>query len=118
MEMTYSGLEKRNHKRLRMNCTVIYRLNEPVSTRVMMAGKDVQAQMLDISSNGLSMVTDYDIPIDTILNMRFTLLKVNKELVNLSGPVEITGRVRSNVALQDSNHRLGIFFQRMRRINM
>ncbi len=116
MEQTYTGIDRRSHKRLRMNCTVIYRMNEPVSTRFIMGGKDVEAKMVDISQGGMAMVTNYDIPIATELSMRFTLLKVNKEIVNLSGPVEITGEVRSSVPLEKNEHRLGIYFTKMRRI--
>jgi len=118
MEDTYTGIERRSNKRVRMNCTVIYRLNEPVSARFIMSGKDLQARMIDISQAGMAMITDYDIPISTVLSMRFTVLKVNKEIVNLSGPVEITGEVRSNDPMEKDGHRLGIYFQKMRKVNL
>jgi hypothetical protein len=112
------GSERRQSKRLRMNCTVIYRVNEPVTARFMMAGRDIQAKMLDISQNGMAMVTDYDIPQSTVLSMRFTLLKVKPDVVNFSGPMEIVGEVRSNIAEENNSHRLGIYFTKMRRINV
>ncbi len=110
--------ERRANKRLRMNCTVIYRVNEPVAARFMMAGKDVKAKMLDISQNGMAMVTDMDIPQSTVLSMRFTLLKVKEDVVNFSGPMEIIGEVRSNVPQDNDGHRLGIYFTKMRRVNV
>jgi c-di-GMP-binding flagellar brake protein YcgR len=115
---TYLGKEKRSDKRLRMNCTVIYRVNEPVSTRFIMSGEDIKAKMIDISQGGMGMVTDYDIPIATPLSMRFTLLKVNKDVVNFSGPVEVKGEVSSNVPLEKNEHRLGIHFTTIRRIKV
>jgi c-di-GMP-binding flagellar brake protein YcgR len=118
MESAYTGIERRGNKRVRMNCTVIYRLNEPVSTRFIMSGKDLEAQMVDISQGGMAMITDYDIPTSTVLSMRFTILKVNKEIINLTGPVEIMGEVRSNVAVEKNGHRLGIYFTKMRKVNM
>jgi len=115
---TYLGKEKRSDKRLRMNCTVIYRVNEPVSARFIMSGEDIKAKMIDISQGGIGMVTDYDIPIATPLSMRFTLLKVNKDVVNFSGPVEVKGEVSSNVPLEKNEHRLGIHFTTIRRIKV
>lgn len=112
------NLERRSHKRVKMNCTVIYRLNEPASTRFMVAGRDIEAKMVDIGQGGMAMVTNYDIPEQTELSMRFTLLKVNKEVVNLSGPVEVRGQVRSNLPAENNAHRLGIYFTRVKRIEL
>lgn len=111
-----SGSERRKNKRMRVNCTVIYRLNEPIRTKFIMSGKEIEAEMVDISQHGMAVVTNYDIPVETVLSMRFTILKVAKDIVNFSGPVEITGEVKSNTA-QDGGHRLGIYFTRMRKIN-
>lgn len=113
---TYPGIERRSHKRIRMNCTVIYRLNEPTSTHFMVKGRDIEAKMIDISQGGMAMVTNYDIPVQTELSMRFTLLKVNKEVVNFSGPVEVKGEVKSNVSVEKNEHRLGIYFSKAKRI--
>lgn len=118
MENTYVGKERRANKRVRMNCTVTYRANEPLTARFMMGSNDIQAKMVDISQNGMAMVTDYDIPISTVLSMRFTLLKVDKEIVTFSGPTEITGEVKSNLPAEGNGHRLGICFSEMRKINI
>ena len=115
---TYPGMERRTQRRVRMNCTIIYRLNEPVSARFIMDGEDIEAKMLDLSKGGLAMVTDHDIPIATRLSMRFTLFRVNKEVMNFSGPVEVTGEVRSNVPLESNAHRLGINFTKVRQIEV
>jgi len=116
MISAYQGIERRSHKRVRVNCTVIYRLNEPSSTRFMVHGEDIQAKMLDISQAGMALVTDYDIPVQTQLSLRFTLLKVDKEIVSFSGPVEVTGEVKSNVPLQKDEHRLGIYFTKVKKV--
>jgi hypothetical protein len=116
MVSTYSGPERRAAKRVRMNCTVIYRADESLDARFSLRGEDLHAKMLDISQNGMAMVTDYDIPISTVLSMRFTLLKIKEELIKFSGPMEITGEVRSNTPLTASQHRLGIYFTKMRKV--
>ena len=115
---TYTGIDRRNHKRLRMNCTVTYRPEEPVDAHFMLRGKDMHARMLDISQGGMAIVSDYNIPVATTLSMRFTLLKVKKEIVTFSGPTEITGEVRSSVALREHAYRLGICIRDMRRITV
>ncbi len=118
MVNTYSGAERRTSKRMRVNCTVIYRMNQPMDTRFALHGEDIHAKMLDINQNGMSLVTDRDIPIFTVLSMRFTLLKVDEKLVKFSGPMDITGEVRSNVSLPDNKHRLGIYFIKMKKVDL
>jgi c-di-GMP-binding flagellar brake protein YcgR len=116
MNRTGEQHERRVNKRFRMNCTVIYRVNQPPDARFSLEGRDMYAEMVDISEQGMAMITDLNIPTSSVLNMRFTLLKVNDELVRFSGPMEITGEVRSNVATETKQHRLGIYFRRMRSI--
>jgi c-di-GMP-binding flagellar brake protein YcgR len=116
MNAVYNNIERRKQKRMRVNCTVIYRTNEPPDTRFLMSGKDIKAQMVDISQTGMAMVTESDIPTSTVLSMRFTLLKVNNEIINFSGPMEITGEVRSNEPLSEQQHRLGIYFTKMKKV--
>lgn len=118
MVNTYCGQERRASKRVRMNCTVIYRADQPMDARFSVHGQDIHAKMLDISQKGMAMITDHDLPVFTVLSMRFTLLKVNEELVKFSGPMEITGEVRSNTSLTDCQYRLGINFTKMRKVNV
>jgi len=119
MNRIFSSTDRRTSKRMRMNCTVVYRTNEPSTTKVMLGGQDIQAQMLDISQTGMALLTDKDIPISTILSMRFTLLKVDNDVVKLSGPMEALGEVRSNVVNEDHHsHRLGIYFTKMKKVTV
>src|SRR3990167_7236832 len=118
MDSAYSDIERRNHKRLRINCTVIYRINEPPVTHFVMKGKDIDARMIDISQGGMAMVTSSDIPVSTVLSMRFSLLNVDKEAVKFSGPLEVTGEVKSSTPLEKNEHRLGIYFTKMKKIDV
>lgn len=115
---TYTGQDRRTSKRLRMNCTVVYRSNEPSTTTVTLGDRDLHAQMLDISQSGMAMVTDTDIPISTVLSMRFTMLKVDNDVVKFTGPMEAVGEVRSSTEVDEHNHRLGIYFKKMRRVSI
>lgn len=116
MESANSDMDRRNYKRVRMNCTVIYRINEPPVTRFVMKGKDIEAKMIDISQGGMAMVTSLDIPVSTVLSMRFALLNVDKEIVKFSGPLEVTGEVMSSTPLEKNAHRLGIYFKKMKSV--
>ncbi len=118
MKKTYSGTERRTNKRMRVNCTVIYRTNQPVDARFALQGEDIHAKMLNISQNGMAIITERDIPIFTVLAMRFTLLKVDVKLVKFSGPMDITGEVRSNESLPGNKHRLGIYFTKMKKVDL
>ena len=118
MDSAYSDIERRNHKRLRMNCTVIYRINEPPAAHFVMKGKDIDAKMIDISQGGMAMVTSSDIPVSTVLSMRFALLNVDNEAVKFSGPLEVTGEVKSSTPLEKNEHRLGIYFTKMKKIGV
>lgn len=118
MENAYSSIDRRNYKRVKMNCTVIYRINEPPVTHFVMKGKDIDAKMVDISQGGMAMVTSLDIPVSTVLSMRFALLNVDKEIVKFSGPLEVTGEVKSSAPVEKNEHRLGIYFTKMKKINV
>lgn len=93
-----------------MSLTVIYRVNEPLSARMLTADKEIQATIKDLSESGMAILTDYPIAASTILLIRFTLFKVEKEDVCFYGPVEIMGEVRYSTPLDSDLHRLGINF--------
>lgn len=118
MSSTHTEQERRSHKRLRVNCTVVYRVNEPPSTHFVMRGQDIEARMLDVSQGGMAMTTHYDIPVATMLSMRFTLLNVDNKVVTFSGPMQVEGEVRSNISLEKDEHRLGIYFTKMKKISV
>ena len=41
----------------KMNYIIIYRLNEPVSTRFIMEGEDIEAKMLDLSKANKQLIS-------------------------------------------------------------
>ncbi len=103
--------ERRKFKRLKLNLTVIYRVDQPLDVRMKIGDREIEAATLDLSEAGMSFVTREDIPLETILFIKFTLFKVDKSgEVNFSGPMEIIAEVRSNILLENDNHRLGIYF--------
>ncbi len=109
METDYSGAERRRGKRVRVSLSVTYRINEPLAVRLLTANKEIKATMLDLSKSGMAIFTDYEIPLNTVLMIRFTLFKVEKDDVSFYGPVEIIGEVKYCVKEVDEC-RLGIQF--------
>ena len=106
----YSGEEKRKFKRARVRLTVVYRTNQPLSMRLLTADKEVQATIIDLSEGGMAILTNYAVPASTVLLMRFTLFRGDKEDVSFYGPVAITGEVRYSTVVDKDLYRLGISF--------
>jgi c-di-GMP-binding flagellar brake protein YcgR len=110
MAQEYSDSEKRQHKRLKVNFTVIYRVDKPLEVRMMVGDKEVNALMVDLSEGGMCLLTDYNIPTGTVLLIKFTLINLNAYGDGRVKSMQITGEVRYNVINPDHTHRLGIYF--------
>jgi len=109
--LNYSGSDRRRFQRLDVDITVFYRVDLPLSVRMLVGNQDVEATMLNLSSGGIALVTKYGIPGGTLLLIKFTLTSVNKQgEVSLYGPIEVRGEVRSNTKWENNTYRLGISF--------
>jgi len=111
----YGGQERRRHKRLRVDFTLIYNVGEPITLRLFI-GWDLQidALMIDLSEAGLAILSSYDIPIATVLNIKFTLINSNVDPEKRVRSMEITGKVCSNTQAETGEYRLGIIFQNIK----
>jgi c-di-GMP-binding flagellar brake protein YcgR len=110
MDESYSGIERRKQKRLRVNLTVVYRVDEPLAMRLVVGGKEFEARMLDLSQEGMAILSNHSFDASTTVLLRFTLFKVETEDVGFYGPMAITGEVRYCVPLGGGEYRLGIYF--------
>lgn len=111
--MMDKGRENRRHKRLRVNLSVVYRIDRPAKVRLTIGNKDTRATMLDLSEGGISFLTGLDIPRGSLLQIKFTLFTLEKDDVSFYGPIEITGEVRYNMPLSGSEYRIGILFKQL-----
>ena len=108
---SYSGSDRRRFQRLDVDITVLYRVDLPLSVRMLIGNQEIEAIMLNLSVGGIALVTKYNIPCATLLLMKFTLTSVNREgKVSLYGPIEVKGEVRSSAKWENSTYRLGISF--------
>ncbi|MCX7926615.1 MAG: PilZ domain-containing protein [Candidatus Omnitrophica bacterium] len=105
------GKEKRKHRRIKVNLSVIYRVARPTALRMSIGNHETRATMLDLSIGGIAVLTNYDIPQGTQLLIKFTLFSVETEDVIFYGPMNISGEVRYNMPLGANEYRLGIYFK-------
>jgi len=116
LPLEYAGQEKRKSPRMFLRLAVIYQVDQPLIVRMEVGDKEVLATTLDLGEGGMALSTNFDIPLMTILSIKFSLLKPDTDgAVRCYGPMEITGEVRSNVFLDKlkRRRRLGICFTRI-----
>jgi len=111
MHSAYFGPERRRAKRVNATFIVVYKVGSPLQVRILVENKDINAIMLNLSEAGMSILTNYDIPVSTLLLMKFILINENavldKERVR---PMQIAGDVRYNIQGERDECRLGICF--------
>ncbi len=113
MEKNVQTRENRKFKRMRLNLAVVYRIDRPATARLTLGNKEIHATMVDLSEGGISFLTATNIPVNTILLLKFTLFKLERDDVSFYGPMEILGEVKYNMPLGSNEYRIGIFFQRV-----
>ncbi len=110
----YSGTDRRKFKRVELGLTLIYRKDAPLDVNVSGSGIESRAKMLDLCEGGLSIATDVNIPVSTVLWIKFTLSRVENKGVNYYGNMELLGEVRYCTAVGENNYRVGISFVDMK----
>jgi len=106
-----AGIERRKFKRLRVNFTVIFQVDRPLVARMTLGWrKEVEALMLDLSEGGMAIVTNYNIPPETILSIKFTLINLTLSSARRIRIMRMTGQVRYNIPTGKKEHRLGVCF--------
>jgi c-di-GMP-binding flagellar brake protein YcgR len=106
----YTGSDRRRFKRVKVSVTVVYRKDAPLDVRVRNSNFESEATMLDISEGGMALVTNINIPISTIMWVRFTLTKVEGKAINFYGDIELLGKVCNSVLIAENSYRIGIQF--------
>ena len=106
-------VERRRFKRAKVNFIVVYQVEEPIALRMKMGvDKEIFAIMLDLGEDGMSLLTNYDIPPEATLSTKFTLIDssgLSKEFIK----IDALGRIVYNLPLERFEHRLGIQFIRI-----
>jgi len=109
MEKSYSGRERRRHKRVKVSFIVVYRGRKPLDLFMIVGNQEMGAIMLDLSEGGMAIITEYDVPVSTVLSIKFTLINHEAADEDKIRAMSMTGEVRHNIPVK-REHRLGISF--------
>lgn len=106
----YGGAERRRFKRVRVNLVVVYREDESLDVRIKTDNQEHQAAIIDISEEGMAVLTGVKIPTATMLCVRFNLADNKKEGVDFYGAEDIKGKVLYANSMSKDHFRIGIQF--------
>lgn len=110
MDSEYSGVERRQYKRVPVNFIVKYCIRKPMDAIMLIGNMEINAVMVDLSEGGMAIVTDYGIPVGTELALKFTLVDIyTSDQEDNNKAVEALGRV-SYCTLMGKSNRIGISF--------
>ena len=102
--------ERRGSPRVRVDFILTYKVDKSTEAQIWIGDKEANALMLDLSNNGVAILTDYDVPVSTSLLIKFTLINLYANTDERISTIEVTGEVKSNILSKDNEHRLGIIF--------
>ncbi|MFA5270807.1 MAG: PilZ domain-containing protein [Candidatus Omnitrophota bacterium] len=106
----YGGAERRRFKRIRVNLVVVYREDDSLDVRIKTDSAEHQAAIIDISEEGIAVLSGVKIPVTTVLCVRFNLADNKKEGIDFYGAEDIKGKVIYSTALPPDHFRIGIQF--------
>jgi c-di-GMP-binding flagellar brake protein YcgR len=115
MYKEYTGPERRKSKRVEVNFTVTYKIHRPPNIVMMVGGKEVYAVMLDLSKEGMALITEYEIPIKTVLYIKFTLINLSATDESRTRNMEVMGIVKHIRPYEKKDFRMGISFTEISR---
>lgn len=112
MEGQIPNNERRKAERVRVNITVAYQIEKPISIKMLVGEEEVEATIVDISEGGLAILTKHDLPMATLLVVEFMLIRTERETnFKYYESVKIKGEVKSSVILSEDRYRLGVAFK-------
>jgi len=106
-----SYVEKREFERINVSFIVVYRVSSPLEVTMLIGNKEVHAIMSDLSEGGMSILSNYNLPVSTLVNSQFIL--VNENAISKDGRVksmQTDGEVRYSIPMRDRTYRLGVKF--------
>ena len=106
-----AGFEQRRFKRVKAKFMLSYKLDRVLQAKLMAGGDKIYAVMGDISSGGLMIITQYDIPIGSKLLLFCTVIdEMALHDYEKSKTLEINGIVKSNRQIKHNEFNIGIEF--------
>jgi c-di-GMP-binding flagellar brake protein YcgR len=106
--------DRRKFQRLKINISIAYQVDKHSGVRVVIEDEEVDATTLDLSVEGMAVLTEYDIPILAMLSIEFMVYKIDeRNNFKFYKSIKVSGHVRSNLLLEDNTHRIGIYFTKI-----
>jgi len=106
----FFGVERRRFERTNTSVIVLYKVNLP-SRASLPTDKEVNAIMLNLSEDGMSILSNYDIPVSTIVTTR-CILTNDKAVADRDRlrAFELKGKVCYSYFSREKAYRIGIHF--------
>lgn len=113
MADAFSGADRRQFKRLKVQFSVTYLVQKPLEVLMRVGDKKIETAMLDLSEGGMAIKTAVDIPLGTELTMSFMLIYTYKANENVMEDMHIEGKVVNRALMGPGEFRLGIQFTKI-----
>jgi c-di-GMP-binding flagellar brake protein YcgR len=111
MEKTYQGQERRKFERVEVNFVVTYRVNSPLSVRMLVKDQEIVAIAVNLSEGGIAISTNYQLSVSTLARIKFIL--VNEKALSISEhtkSMEALGEVRHSFLGLNKVYQIGVCF--------
>ncbi len=108
--MKYEGIERRSFKRVKVSLVVVYHEDSSLDAHIKTDNKEHQAAIIDISEEGMAVLSEIKIPSRTTLSVRFSLADNKKEGADFYGTEDIKGKVVYSNPLSKYHFRTGVQF--------
>lgn len=104
--------DRRRFQRLSFNHTVLFCVDGPKSISDILGQKEIEATTLDLSQEGMALLTEHNIPAWSMLRLKFYLRRAEENgFIGFDQPITVIGEVRSSILLENNSYRLGIYFK-------
>jgi len=103
--------EKRKHKRVPVFFAMLYAVKLPMAVRIHVGGLERPAVAQDIGEGGLALLTNFEIPIDSLLVVKFTLAnQAASSIQERTRSFELDSQVCYCLPAESGSFRLGVNF--------
>lgn len=105
------GKNQRKSERMDAAFTLNYSIEKPYDLRIRLGLPDeTNALMQNLSDTGTAIITKYDIPIGTLLRIKFNLFNLHLSGEKRLRRMEIISEVVSKATLADGGYKIGVRF--------
>ena len=111
MAPPYAGSERRKFRRAEASFIITYKINYPLSIRLLYKDKAMDALAFDLSEGGMAVSTGHEIPAGTQVTIHFVLL--NESAVNVNDrlrSLQISAQISYCTRSAEKEFRLGVVF--------